>query len=224
MPRGDAFERIDMGVADNDLANNSGSAGDSATPTPTASPLGAQQYAEIQQAQDRSKKLRRAITVANMDAWFSGCFAGLTLLFALLSPWSFVLGVPLALIAFNSFRGARLFRAFDLRAPRILAWNQVLLASVIILYALYSLWDAGRGSSEVVDAIAKDPGLSQALGDMRPMLWELSIAIYGSLIAATVITQGLTGLYYKTREKYLAAYLHDTPPWVLELQKKQAGA
>ena len=224
MVAGDAFDKIGMVVVNDELDKRVGGVVAGAEVDRSESPLNAQHYSEIQMAQLRAKKLHRAIGVARVDAWISGCFAAVTLLSGLFSPSSFVLGAALALVAFNSFRGARLFTQFDVRAPKILAWNQVFLASIIIVYALISLWGAGSGSSELSDAIAGDAGLQQMMGDVKPMLWELSLALYGSIIAATVVTQGLTGLYYKSRQKYVTAYLRDTPPWVLELQRKQTGA
>ncbi len=61
------------------------------------------------------------------------------------------------------------------------------------------------------------------LGDMQPLMWKLTLLIYGALIAGTLAAQGLTAWYYHSRQKYLAAYLRDTPPWIIDLQKKQAG-
>jgi hypothetical protein len=223
MLSGDAFDKSGMTVVNDPLWKSSESKAAGVDKERHESPLNAQQYSEIQMAQQRGKKLRRAMGVARLDAWISACFAAVTLLSAVLSPWSLVLGAALALVAFNSFRGSRLFSRFEVRAPRILAWNQMFLATIIIVYSLVSLWDARNGSSELSDAIAGDAGLQQMMGDIKPMLWELSLALYGSIIAATVVTQGLTGLYYKSREKYVTAYLRDTPPWVLELQRKQAG-
>jgi hypothetical protein len=55
---------------------------------------------------------------------------------------------------------------------------------------------------------------------LEKMIAEL---IYGSLIAGTLIFQGLNALYYFTRAKLLRAYLAETPAWVVELQRCQAG-
>jgi hypothetical protein len=43
------------------------------------------------------------------------------------------------------------------------------------------------------------------------------------LIALTIIFQGLNAVYYFTRAKLLRRYVAETPAWVVELQRTQAG-
>jgi hypothetical protein len=56
------------------------------------------------------------------------------------------------------------------------------------------------------------------------LLKMLSVIIYGSVIVATVIFQGLNALYYFSRAKILQAYLNETPPWIIEVQRRSTGA
>ena len=99
--------------------------------------------------------------------------------------WSaLVIGPLLGLIAWNSFRGAKRLRNFDLTAPALLAMNQMYLAGLIIVYALYSLHQGLSGHSSLDDQLAafgggrrgrsgggrdgyEEPGAAALLADLR---------------------------------------------------------
>ncbi len=49
------------------------------------------------------------------------------------------------------------------------------------------------------------------------------VAFYGTIIALTVVVQGLNAFYYFSRRKYVDAYLRDTPDWVLDLERLASG-
>ncbi len=120
--------------------------------------------------------------------------------------------------AFNSFRGLAGLKRIDLRAPRLLAMNQILLACVIGSYALYSIrliWPEHGGAN----ALADDPDVMQ----LQHFVWVAKFALYVSLLAGTIVAQGAAAWYYASRKKYLTVYLHETPQWIINLQKKQAG-
>jgi hypothetical protein len=194
-----------------------------AAPPTTMSPLSPAQIVEYQASLLRSKKIRRAIVVALTDAWLSAIFAGLTILSGIFSLTALLLGVALAFVAFNSFRGARGLKRFDITAPKLLALNQLLLIGILTLYALYSIWSARNGDSEVAHLISSNPSLTDSLGDLKQMIWYLTLAVYGGLIIATLLAQGGAALYYITRKKHLVTYIDQTPPWIISLQKAQAG-
>ena len=187
------------------------------------SPLSPLQYAQIGEAQVRCKRVRRATVVAAIDAWTSAIFAVGSLAMSIFSPMGILVGIGFCAVGFNSFRGLWLLKRMDLRGPRVLAVNQLLLAALVTAYSVYSMWDAihnpGAG-----DPMLNDPTVKQALGDLQPLMLKLTLAVYGLMIVGTIVMQGLTAWYYASRRKYLAAYLNETPAWVIELQKKQAGS
>jgi hypothetical protein len=187
---------------------------------PVHSPLTPAHLAELQLADQRSKKIRRAAFVATSDACISACFTGITFLSAVLSPSSLLLAIPMGIITFNAFRGAKRLRALDLSAPRFLALNQLALAATLTTYALISIYLASRGSSDFSAAVNSEPMLGPMLGNLQHLYWIISLAVYGGLILGTLLAQGLAALYYASRKKHLEAYINATPPWILELKKQ----
>jgi hypothetical protein len=195
------------------------------TPPAAPPPLTPDQLGAIQLAHTRSTKLRRAAVVAKIDASVMAVFTAFCLLSALFDPVTgIVLGAALGLVTFNSFRGAAGLRRFDPAAPRLLAWNQLILAVSVIVYALYALYTGLRGNAELDksyrEIAALDPDMGKMLQDTSRLIVQI---LYVSLIAGTVVAQSLTAWYYASRAKLLRTYLAQTPPWVIELQKHQAS-
>jgi hypothetical protein len=184
-------------------------------PGPKAPPPGltAEQIREIRQAQERGKKIRRAVTVARTDAGITGAFGVMAILSFWLGVENVVVGAALCVLALNSLRGARRLQKFDLAAPGILGMNQVYLAGVIILYALYALHAGLSGNSPYTQQL-RELGAGDLAGLERTIYW----LVYGGLIVGTIVAQGLTALYYFSRARHLEAYLKDTPQWVRELE------
>jgi hypothetical protein len=193
------------------------------TLSPAQSPLNPSHLAELQLADKRSRKIRRAATVATIDASLSAFFTALTALSAILSPSAILLAIPLGIVTFNSFRGAKRLRALDLTAPKFLALNQLALAAILITYASISIYLASRGSSGFSSAVNSEPTLAPMLANIQQLYWIISLAIYGSLIVGTILAQGLAALYYLSRKKHLQEYINATPPWILQLQKTKVG-
>jgi len=194
---------------------------------PANSPLSPEHLAQLEASNQRAKKIRRAAAVATTDAWLSAIFAALTLLSAIFSPVSAILGLALAVIAFNSFRGAKRLRQLDPSAPHFLACNQIALALALVTYAACSLYAAAHASSNLLSsATSAGPDVEKALGDLHldRLYWLASLALYGTLIVGTVLAQGLAAIYYATRKKHIDAYLAATPGWILQLQKTQVGS
>jgi len=80
------------------------------------------------------------------------------------------------------------------------------------------------GPNPYDEIIRREPMAADMLGGIGGLYKTMSIAVYGALIVGTLIFQGLNSIYYFTRAKLLRAYLAETPPWVVELQRCQAGA
>jgi hypothetical protein len=192
-------------------------------PPPIQSPLNPAHLAELKLADQRSKKIHRAVFVAASDATLSAIFTAITALSAFFSPSSIFLAIALGIITFNSFRGAKRLRALDLAAPKFLALNQVALAAILTTYASISIYLALHTPSEISAAITAEPMLAPTLGSIAKLERLLTLAVYGGLILGTLLAQGLAALYYLSRKKHLQAYINATPPWILQLQKTKVG-
>ncbi|MGB2820080.1 MAG: hypothetical protein WBF17_03805 [Phycisphaerae bacterium] len=204
------------------------------TVTPTlapAGPLSPEHLAELAQADRRARKVRKAGGMAMFNGCTVAFFAGGCLLFAAISPLfgevdveALVMAAGLGVVAWNEFRGRRLIRRFDTRACRLLGWNQLGLMALLIGYCAWQIAGALFGPSPYADAMAREPMLASTLGPIGNLHKMLTIAIYGGVIAGTIVFQGLNAVYYFTRRKLLLAYLNETPPWVVEIQRCSSGA
>lgn len=181
-------------------------------------------------ANQRAKKLRSAATVASFNGACLVAFCLLAFLFVLFGAlfgefdWvGLVMGVGLGIIARNEYRGRRLLRQFDPRAPRLLGFNQLALLGLIVAYAAWMMVVSAYGQDPYEEQIRQNPMLAKMLGDIGALQKKLSLVIYGTVIAATVVVQGLNAMYYFTRARCLRSYLDETPDWVVDLQRCQAS-
>jgi len=98
-------------------------------------------------------------------------------------------------------------------AARILTINQLSLAALILLYALWKLLvEVAHPGSAIPDLAGQLD--SSDLG----IAHELTILLYGSLIAAAAVEAGMAW-YYHSRGEHLREYLARTPPWIVAMQK-----
>ncbi|HEX4794595.1 MAG TPA: hypothetical protein VH370_12420 [Humisphaera sp.] len=184
-------------------------------------------FQQIAEAQKKLKKIRRAISVANFDGWTIGIFGGLSLMFGMIGGISvsdIIVGLVLAGIALVELRTAKNLRRLDVRSARILGFNQLALAALIILYSLWRMHASGSADSsegQMISQVADvDPGMASSV---RSLTEQVSYALYGSLILFAILAQGGTALYYFSREKYLRAYVEQTPQWILQMQQSPGG-
>jgi hypothetical protein len=80
-----------------------------------------------------------------------------------------------------------------------------------------------RSANQLKDVMGAEATALPSLGNISNLYKTLAVAAYGALIAGSVIFQGLNALYYFTRARILRGYLEQTPPWVVELLRHQAG-
>ena len=189
-----------------------------AQPTPGLSP---EQLKQIADARLRSKKIRKGVSVALFDGWTVGLFGGLTLLGGMISfsPVALALGAGMIAVAYVELRGAKRMRLLDPQSPRMLAWNQVVLGTLLLAYASYSLWTIYTGRTEMQAEIAKYPELTDVVGDMDRLAKLIGLLIYGTLMSVAIFGQGGTALFYLSRRKHIEAYVRETPPWIIEAQR-----
>jgi len=189
-----------------------------------------EQLNQLAQAKLRAKKVRRAATVATTNGYLLSVFSGgsfllaaVSLLFGEFNVVGLVMGVGLALVAWNEFRGRAMLRRFEPRGCRVLGWNQLGLMALVIGYAAWMLARALWGANPYAELMTDDAALAGPLGSMGQLYETVALAVYGGLIAGTLIFQGLNSLYYFTRRKHVEAYLSETPEWVVELQRRGVG-
>ncbi len=182
-------------------------------------PISPRDLDELAQASQRGRKALAAAGVATFNGWTAAILAGLALPFVLCGPTALVMAIGLAIVSFNEFRGRKLVRRFDLRGPRLLGLNQLGFMGLIIGYSLWSIWVSLAGPQPYEEEIRRNPQLASMLGSIGSLHRSVTLAVYGGLIVGSVLFQGLTALYYFSRAGHLRAYLDQTPPWIVELQR-----
>lgn len=192
------------------------------TEKPPAAPISPEALQQLELAHQRARKIRRAVQVALFNGWTIGFFAALSLLSGIFSLTGFVLGVALAIVSYNEFKGAKLFRRLDLRAPRRLGWNQLGLCGVLIVYSLWCIYSALTGPNPYEAALPAGGQAVPILNSIAQMQTTITLGVYGSLIIGSIIFQGTTAWYYFTRARHIQAYIEQTPQWVIDLQQASA--
>lgn len=189
-----------------------------APPAHEPGPLDAEHLDQLAQAQRRSKKLRKAAGVASFSGWSTLIFGGLALPFGLFDLVTLVLAVAMIAIGLNELHGRKLIRQLDPRSTRHLAINQLVFMSVLVTYAGFALHKGLTAPSELTAALGPDLGSTGQM--IQGLEHTLTIAVYSTLIVASVIFQGGAALYYHTRKRYLRDYLDATPDWIKDLQQR----
>lgn len=176
-------------------------------------------------ARTRAKKVRRAARFAAASASTLAFFAAISLLFSLFGDRvALFTGIALAALTWNEFRGARLLGAFDLRGPRCLGWNQLILGLVIVVYAVWqsvasdpsSLMGAPSGSSgdpQVDELLAST---TQSIG---PLVSAITYGVYGAVGFLGALTTILTAWYYFSRAALIHRLVKSTPAWALQAMR-----
>jgi hypothetical protein len=189
-----------------------------------AGPLTPEQLLIVKRAAERSKKIRRAASVATLDGSIMALFTAVCLASAIFDFWSgILLGIALGIVTINSFRGAAGIRRFDPSAARLLTFNQFFLAFSVIVYAAIALYLATRtpllADPQLKQIKELDPTMAANIQSLTDLVTK---TLYIGLIVGTAIAQGLTAWYYWSRKKMIEDYLEQTPGWAVDLQKQQA--
>jgi len=200
-------------------------------------PLTADHMQQLATADVRARKLRKAASVAKFNGYTIAVFSVFSLMWGLgelasdgfnplkLDWLTFTIGAGLGAIAWNELRGRKLLTRFDPRAARLLGLNQVGLMVLIVAYAAWMLYQTATGQTELDQAIRQHGlGASDIAVSIIALAKLLTELVYELLIALTIIFQGLNAVYYFTRAKLLRSYVAETPAWVIELQRTQAGS
>jgi hypothetical protein len=177
-------------------------------------------------ARQRAKSIYKAAAVASFNAWATALVAVISAPFALFSMAGLLTTAALTLVAGNEFRGRRRLLQFDPHAAAILGWNQLLLLAMIIGYCAWSIYASLYGANSVTQQLRGFAELESSLGSLDGvdvLVRHVVVVLYGSLIALSVVVQGLTAYYYFSRRKHVENYLAETPQWIRELQRSSQG-
>jgi len=201
------------------------------SPSPADGPLTAEHYQALAQANLRARKVHKCASVATFNAYTIGILAGGSLVIALgsaaMGEWNapaLLISAVLGALAVNEFRGRAMIRRFDLGGPAVLGWNQVALMAVIIAYCAWMLARGLLGPNEFDEQMRGYPELESVLGNVGNLYRTITLLVYGLVIVGTIVFQGINAWYYFGCAKHLRAYLEQTPPWVVQLQRATAGA
>ena len=179
--------------------------------------LTSDQRQELSDANERARKILRAANVAAFNGWTIGILAAFGILSGIFSITALVMGVGMAVVARNEFRGRKLVRQFDSSGPRLLGRNQLGFMGLIIAYCLWSMYQA------VSNPITDIQGLEAIADSYGSLVTELTLAVYGGVIALTVLFQGMNARYYFTRIKLVEDYCRETPGWIIDLQRSTSS-
>ncbi len=203
-----------------------------AAPTPVAGPMPEAQAAELARAGKRWKKVRRAASVSRFSAWTLGLFAAVSLLIGISDVQAAIIGVLLGMVCIIEFRGSAILGRAEERGAVLLAWNQILLMGLIIVYCVYKAFFAEHQS------LVSDPQVADLLGDAETRAAleaqvgsgltslidpsntaSLVRGFYLIVALAAMLTQGLMSLYYIDRRRVVREYLAATPAWVVQVHR-----
>jgi hypothetical protein len=190
------------------------------SPSPHGDPLSAAHRRQLTLANEQAKPIRKAARVAGFNGWATAAAAALSAPFALFSLSGLLVFAGLSVVAFNELRGRNRLRRFDPRAATFLGWNQIGLLAIVVLYCLWAIHTNLSGASAVSAELQAYSELESSLGslsDIETLARQLVVAFYGSVIALSIVFQGINALYYFTRRKHVEAYIANTPPWIREL-------
>lgn len=174
---------------------------------------------ELEAARKGARKVRRAVSVANFDGWTIAIFGAITLAMGLTDFTNIGLSLGLGAVAYFELRNAARLKRLEPDAARVLGFNQLALAGILIIYACWQLYVSSRSGSTAAALGVTDPDVAQMLGPVQDLTTMIYHAVYGALILIAVFAQGSMALYYFTRVRLVRNYLATTPEWIITLQK-----
>lgn len=182
----------------------------------TGPPPTPMQQQELADARAKFAPLRNAAVVGTVDAWAIAILAVLSLPLVIVSERALAVTAVLAVVAIVEFTQLRKLLRLSPSAPRILGFNQLALAAVMV----------GYGVLRLIFPAETPPRLMSWLPDHHPddiaMLYRWGmIVIYLVLIVIGLFMQGSLALFYLSRHKHLQSLLATTPAWIVDAQRNQ---
>jgi len=185
---------------------------------PAASPS-PEHLAQLDAARLMSRKIKRAVSVANFDGWTIAAIAAITIVFSITSIPGMALGLGMTYVAWRELSSAAALKKLDAAAPRRLAINQMVLSAMLVLYFGWALYQDLSGPAASAQILAQAPDAQGMLGDFDQISRQITIWTYVGLMAASLLAPGGTAWYYSSRQKLLRTYLATTPKWIIDYQR-----
>ena len=195
--------------------------------TEAVGPLDADQLRVLGETRTLGKKLRLARGVALTNVVSLAFFASSTLVLGAFSLSLSPVGLVLAALAYNEERGRRLLVAVDPRAPRRLAFNQLLLFALVVVYCIWNAYVAWTGPDPLDALASQSDSLNETLREVSSQTGEsfselgrwarmAALLVYGVVLAVSAVVQGLTAFYYHSLRASVEAYAA-APAWARAL-------
>lgn len=185
-------------------------------------PLSDAHLNQIKLASKRAKPIEKAIRYANFSGWTTLLAGALSLPFALGNLPMMIFALVIAGVGTRELTLRRQLMKLDLRAPKKLAINQLMLGSALITYALYMLI-ATPSKTLIESAMEADP-VMQSTPELAGMMDDLiqleqvaTAMMYVAMILLAFVFQGSTALYYLLKSKKLKKMHKHTPDWVIKV-------
>ena len=195
---------------------------DIADPADDDDPLAPHHRQQLAAARINRRRIERAAVVARLSAWTTAVLAAVTLMGTLFSVTALILGAALAVVAYHEFKGLGLLRQLDGKAMTVLGYNQLGLGLIVVIYSLWNIWAAWMGPSPIPEDLRQNQELARMFGSIDELHRVIAVIFYGTIIALSVVAQGLMARYYFSRARYLQTFLRRTPRWIVDLHKQMA--
>jgi hypothetical protein len=189
----------------------------------------AEQQQQIVAARVRAGKVRRSVRVAWFDAVCTALCAATTLMAGVVMSFdllSLLIGLAMAGVAYNSFRGAGELQRYEIKGAKRLGWNQIAFCTIICAYCVVMIISGLLQTEPIIQdiadyysEIASLTGQQANVQDVEQLTKIIYFALFGAVIVTSILVQGLTALYYFTRARHIRGFTEKTPPWVIELLK-----
>jgi hypothetical protein len=170
----------------------------------------------------QAKSVEKAARYAHFSGWSTLLAGAFTIPFAISKPSTLVFAMVIAGIGTRELSIRRQLKTLDVRAPKKLALNQLMLGSALVAYAVFMLVSS-PGAGMVESAMSTDPILNSTpeLGSMMNDLVELerfaTALMYVAMIVIAILVQGSTALFYKSKIRKLIKLHRATPHWTLRV-------
>ena len=76
---------------------------------------------------------------------------------------------------------------------------------------------------DVVGRLGLDADMAGIAEDIASLERVATVAVYVALIVGTVLFQGATSRYYFSKARRLNDFVWETPPWIVEMQRRGGG-
>src|SRR5947209_2812668 len=103
--------------------------------------ISAEHLLQLQNAKRGMRKIRRAISTATFDGWTLAVFGLMTFVFGMGDVVAAALGAGLMAIGAIELYAARRLKRLEPPAVGVLFWNQIALGSVLMIYAIWRVFD-----------------------------------------------------------------------------------